>query len=107
MEQSQLFAAGSPTLTTTRSCFTCHGVKQLVGLQVREDGAAVGAAEGRTVGGVSLVRLDAAPDVVQLVLDHVDQQSGRKQNRKQHGSCYSDNKSTTCGELQPRAEGLT
>ena len=67
-----------PTLaTTTRPCITCHGVKQLVGLQICEDGEAAGTAEGGAVGGVSFVRLDAAPDVVQLVLDHVDQQSGR------------------------------
>lgn len=53
---------------------TCHRVKQLVGLQVGECAGAVGTVEWRPVGGVSFVRLDASPHVVQLVLDHVDQQ---------------------------------
>lgn len=56
------------------TALTCHWVKQLVGLQVGECAAAVGTVERRPVGRVAFVRLDASPHVVQLVLDHVDQQ---------------------------------
>lgn len=53
--------------------FTCHWVKQLVGLEVGEGGEAAGAPEGGTVSGVSLICLYASSHVIQLILDHVDQ----------------------------------
>lgn len=52
---------------------TCHGVKQLVGLEVGEGGGAAGAPEGGTVGGVSFICLYASSHVIQFILDHIDQ----------------------------------
>lgn len=55
--------------------FTSHWIKQLIGLEVSEGGAAVGASEGGAVGRVSFVHLNAPSHVIQLILNHVDQHS--------------------------------
>lgn len=52
---------------------TGHWVKQLVGFQVGEGREAARAPEGGSVGGVSLICLNASPHVIQFILDHIHQ----------------------------------
>lgn len=52
---------------------TCHGVKQLVGLQVSEGGEAAWAPERGTVGGVSFICFYPSSHVIQFIFDHIDQ----------------------------------
>lgn len=52
---------------------TCHGVKQLVGLEVSEGGEAAWASERGTVGGVSFICFYPSSHVIQFIFDHIDQ----------------------------------
>lgn len=64
----EYYSTAAPVCT-----FTCHRVKELVGLEVGEGGEAAGTPEGSAVGGVSLICLNASSHVIQFILDHIDQ----------------------------------
>lgn len=63
--------------------FTCHWVKELVGLQVSEGREAAWATEGGTVCRVSLICLNAPSHVIQLILHHVHKYPKQKSKNKQ------------------------